>query len=412
MISLPIQVRHEDFFHLHPESSNQGPKIVAVMGSTGSGKSTFVKQLTGCDDIVIGENIESETSEVAAYTALIDGVEFQILDTPGFDESGGKGREFKSDADVLQEISRYLTYASEKNALLTGIIYIHSIANPRVGGSTTKTIRLFKELCGEDFYTNVAIATTRWDMVQAEVEMKKAVQREGQLQNSIFKLFLDKGAKYARLVTEGDGIALMKEFIHKPAQSTKLQVEIVKNHMPLNQTSAGLVLEDELKALQIRLDREIAELKNEAKLANQAKDKAMEDLIKNEQQKTEEQFKLLNLKIQETHQTLDTMKKRMNEENKRNKKKAEVERMVMLREAQEKEREKQAIRTQLLLEKQLQEQESEKERAREEYLILERETEETREAMERQKRELKAMTVFKFCDVCDRLTLFLISSAE
>ncbi|KAI9339329.1 hypothetical protein BDR26DRAFT_820927 [Obelidium mucronatum] len=399
-------------------SMNTGPKIVAVMGSTGSGKSTLVKQLTGCEDIIIGDALESETSEITAYTALIDGVEFQILDTPGFDDSGGEGRKFQSDVDVLQEISRYLTFAFQRKDLLTGIIYVHNIVTPRLGASSAKFINIFKELCGDRFCTNVTIATTRWDLMQSEIEMKKAVAREEQLKKSVYAKFLNQGAEYTRINTAHDGLELLKKFIHKPAQSTKLQTEIVDNHKQFDQTSAGLVLGGELAALQAKLDQEIAELKKEAKEANLAKDKATEDLIKKEQQKAEEKVRILTEKIQETHQNLAAMEAKMLQENERRSKQAEIERMVMLRQAQEKEREDRSIREQQdfirkkaleeqrtrlehesriherLLEQQLMEKEWENQRVREALLIQQRETQEARNAVERQRRAVISMTKF------------------
>ena len=49
--------------------------IIAFMGITGSGKSSFIKALTGCDDIVVGDGLKSskpkDISEIASGCARI-----------------------------------------------------------------------------------------------------------------------------------------------------------------------------------------------------------------------------------------------------------------------------------------------------------------------------------------------------
>ncbi|KAI9339328.1 hypothetical protein BDR26DRAFT_862238 [Obelidium mucronatum] len=358
--------------------TNAGPRIVAVMGSAGSGKSTLVKQLTKCDDVIIGDNIQTETSEITAYTALIDDVEFQILDTPGFDESGGEGRKFQSDVDVLLEISRYLVFAFGNNVRLSGIIYLHNITIPRVGKSARKIINIFKEICGEDFYTNVAIATTRWDMVQAEVEMKKAVQREGQLIRSTYEPFLARGAEYSRLQATGDEFALLRKLKDKQGLPVKLQEEISNDQKEFGLTRAGLVLRDELFAQKQALDQLTKSMKSteESVIANM---KVMLDS--------------LNAKIQETHQTLGTMKEKMIEEKTRQRDIAETERLVMLRKKQERYREKERQKAEFDHDAALAEQRENAEWASQESLELRQRPSQEVRARERQIRAVITFTM-------------------
>lgn len=96
----------------------QKPVIVAV-GSTGTGKSTMAKYLTGSEDVVVGHRHESETRR----TTLHDLGEFNFIDTPGFLDSDKRFR----DEEVRVAILRFLHDKS-----LTSITTILWFCNPNV----------------------------------------------------------------------------------------------------------------------------------------------------------------------------------------------------------------------------------------------------------------------------------------
>lgn len=79
---------------------------IAIMGLTGAGKSTIIKELTGDSRIVIGHTLDAQTQQIESYTFKLDEkVNVTLYDTPGFDDSG-KGN-FKTDADVLRYLATY-----------------------------------------------------------------------------------------------------------------------------------------------------------------------------------------------------------------------------------------------------------------------------------------------------------------
>jgi len=84
---------------------NKNDMIIAVMGPTGSGKSTFIKTASGAEDIV-GHSLQSCTTEITSYEVLWDMGDSQIsiifVDTPGFDDTT------KSDTEILKLISNWL----------------------------------------------------------------------------------------------------------------------------------------------------------------------------------------------------------------------------------------------------------------------------------------------------------------
>jgi len=95
--------------------------VIAVMGVTGAGKSTFIQELTD-DELEIGDKLHSCTVEVNPHRCNQPGYEnVWLIDTPGFDDTE------RTDADILHEIGEYLVQASADKIFLTGIIYLHWI---------------------------------------------------------------------------------------------------------------------------------------------------------------------------------------------------------------------------------------------------------------------------------------------
>ena len=93
-----------------------GVKIIAVLGMTGVGKSTMIKELSGDESIAIGHSQDSETSEVSATMCNINGEDIMLLDTPGFDDS----RPEQSDTEVLKNIGTYLAATHLSGNKLSG----------------------------------------------------------------------------------------------------------------------------------------------------------------------------------------------------------------------------------------------------------------------------------------------------
>lgn len=167
--------------------------IIAVMGQTGTGKTTFVNTASG-SNLATGRGLASCTSNVQASEPFeLDGRSVILLDTPGFDDSE------RSDVDVLQLISKFLAQTYMSGEQLAGIIYMHRISDIRMGWTSQQNFRMFRKLCGEKAAENVIIITTMWDKGREEGE-----SREKDLQNVYFKAALDDGAQMCRCERYGD----------------------------------------------------------------------------------------------------------------------------------------------------------------------------------------------------------------
>ncbi|KZP32452.1 hypothetical protein FIBSPDRAFT_519026, partial [Athelia psychrophila] len=121
-----------------------------------------VNKAIGSPSSAVGEGLGSATDEIQEHRCAHprdSGRSLVFIDTP---EIGGR---YKTAADVLWAISRWLTEEYEGNVLLTGILFMHCITDNRVPGGDTAQMRtqLLQALCGRSDLRNVVLVTTMND---------------------------------------------------------------------------------------------------------------------------------------------------------------------------------------------------------------------------------------------------------
>ncbi|KAI6117054.1 P-loop containing nucleoside triphosphate hydrolase protein [Pisolithus croceorrhizus] len=149
--------------------------IIALMGPTGAGKSSFVANVTKQEGKGVGHDLTSRTSEIKVTKCNVEGFSIVLVDTPGVDNIN------KSDMHILKLISDWLT-AEYRTCppVLSAILYFHRISDNRMAGTPLKNLRFFERLCGENATSKVTLVTTMWDEVDSEVgkerlkELKKS----------------------------------------------------------------------------------------------------------------------------------------------------------------------------------------------------------------------------------------------
>ncbi|KAH7924807.1 kinase-like protein [Leucogyrophana mollusca] len=210
--------------------------IVAVMGPTGTGKSSFINAATQKASSIIGHNLESYTLEVRAFNCPHPrqrGRNVVFVDTPGFDDS------HRTDYDILKEIAKWLETTYRQGITLSGILFFHSISESRMRGAPLRNLNMFEELCGVNALQNVILTTTMWDEVPAEV----GAQRENQLRNEFWGPMISHGCRTARFESTWESAwDIVGKFVTVTRKPVQLQVQLVDKGLKLPQTSAYGVL--------------------------------------------------------------------------------------------------------------------------------------------------------------------------
>ena len=183
-----------------------------------------------------------------------------VVDTPGFDDT------YRSDAEVLAEITEYMAAQYAANIPLRGIIYLHQIHENRMRGSGRKVVDMFRALCGDDALKKVFLVTTRWDCVSDE-QRGAARRREQELIDKWWRPMLELGST----VTQFHGSfveaeAMILEIIRdRDSVVLDVQRELVDAEKEIAETKAGLPLDRQLAADINRYTRELQDI--DAKIA-------------------------------------------------------------------------------------------------------------------------------------------------
>ncbi|KAF8430537.1 P-loop containing nucleoside triphosphate hydrolase protein [Terfezia claveryi] len=256
---------------------SEGPPPVvwiAVMGVTGSGKSTFIQTATGDRSVGVNHGLRSCTREVEVHSVRIDGFQVNLIDTPGFDDNK------RSETEVLQTISTYLAKASTNQVLLNGIIYVHSIMQTRMGGSGIRSLGILERLTGCHNLDNILLVSNMWDALKGTVnndgqyltgqQVGELREHELQMNPEFWKGLIDQGAHTSRHCGGSWESAheLIRRFLYPEANKgvgrpmkLLLQVELVDQHKRLEETEVGNYINKRLYEGQQKLEKEIVELR-------------------------------------------------------------------------------------------------------------------------------------------------------
>jgi hypothetical protein len=205
-------------------------------------------------------NKETGTSEVEISEAQHLGRKFYLVNMPGFDDT------HRSDVEILREITAWLREAHSHRVHLNGIIFLHQIANIRIG-SSVQNLRMLKKLCGEDGLRAAVFATTGWDMVSKG----EGVARETEILTSPVLW----GGRAFRQDKGLQSAAKIVDYLISTRSSPvvlDIQREMVEEARTLDQTAAGKELVMDLNDQKIRYEREMKMIKEDMLEALRLKD--------------------------------------------------------------------------------------------------------------------------------------------
>ncbi|KDR82113.1 hypothetical protein GALMADRAFT_135478 [Galerina marginata CBS 339.88] len=172
--------------------------VVPVMGPTGAGKTTFINYLLGENQMRVGHQLTSCTSDLEVGYVNLSG-EFQgsrlvIVDTPGFDDT------YEGDTVILRRIAEWLEKSYGDNMILGGVLYLHDISNDRFSGTARRNLEMFQHLCGNDALSKVVLGTTKWGRIPQEF----SISQEKELKEVHWKTLLKKGSTVCRFTDSHD----------------------------------------------------------------------------------------------------------------------------------------------------------------------------------------------------------------
>lgn len=228
-------------------------------------------------------NIIAETSEVEDWTFMYNSVlRVHLIDTPGFDDTN------KKDVEVLRDIAGWLGVTYKKKILLSGLIYLHPISDNRLRGSALRNLFMFKKLCGPECLRGIVLATTMWGLVNPE----DGVKRENQLRSTDdFWGEMEKGGSRVmrHLRTKESAMAILGVIIqHGHPMLLKIQDEMINEGRGLEDTGAGIKVNEDLIEADRKYKAELAALKEDMKEADEASKREIAELMRKQQAEIDE----------------------------------------------------------------------------------------------------------------------------
>jgi hypothetical protein len=240
--------------------------LIAVLGVTGAGKSTFINRATESNILEVGHDIISCTKQVACVKTKIGGRIVTLIDTPGFDDT------YMSDGEVLSRIAQWLTETYQHGMLLTGVILLQPVDGNRAYGSEARRTRLFRKICGRDTYDNVVIGTTMWSKLRDRSEGVRQVEQR-KASGDFWANLVNEGAK---LVEHNDTKESAHNIIGKLMNKTKkplqLQTELAGGDGRLYDTSAAQQLFQDLGTISALEKEKLDGIFNEMRLMRKSAD--------------------------------------------------------------------------------------------------------------------------------------------
>lgn len=250
------------------------------------------------------------TTEVGLYSFTFhDQQTVYMIDTPGFDDTS------RSDSEILQEIALFLASLYVKKTRLVGLIYLHRITDPRISGSSLKNIRVFQKLCGERAFSSIIVATTMWgalDAIGGGEEIGR--QRSDQLQRPEYwgEVLKKGGAMMAHDGSKGSAQAIISKLAEVKASAVlDIQVQMVDERRPLDETEAGLYLQNDFLEARKRYEQNLLEFQESMEQALAEKDEESVNSIRKEREEAESRMLKLQNDNAELKISLDQLAARV-----------------------------------------------------------------------------------------------------
>jgi hypothetical protein len=163
-----------------------------------------------------------------------------LIDTPRFNDI------YRSDVDILKEISTSLAITYREDIKLTSVIYMQSVLNPKVQRSGLRNLEIFNKLYREDPLKQVFLITSFWD----EIELNEGVAREAQFRDIFWKGMTSTVSHMNRFYnTRESALNILEVLARQRPFVLQIQSEVVDDRREIIDTVAGRFLDEELSDL-------------------------------------------------------------------------------------------------------------------------------------------------------------------
>ncbi|KAJ2922067.1 hypothetical protein H1R20_g15027, partial [Candolleomyces eurysporus] len=193
----------------------------------------------------VGHSIESCTGAVEHADPFdLDGRRIILFDTPAFDSTN------KTETEILRIIAFELEKRYRKGQILHGIIYVHRISDAHVNDLAKTNFGIFRELCGDYYLRNVIIMSNMWSRLSSEVEGHRRITELAGL-DDFFKPAIAKGAAMMHHMqdTVESAHMVIRQILKNHPIALRIQEEIVDQGKSINETGAGMAVDEELAQL-------------------------------------------------------------------------------------------------------------------------------------------------------------------
>lgn len=168
-------------------SSTAIPKVIVIMGPSGTGKTQFINLISG-HHLAVGDQLSAHTTDPSSVNFMLDRQPVVLVDMPAFDETG----ENKND----EKISDYLKNMRKNKQNLVGVIYMHRITDVRINTTTKESFEALCRICGDRAMKHITIVTNLWGLIQRDIG--EAREKELRSVNNCYRPAIEKGANVLR----------------------------------------------------------------------------------------------------------------------------------------------------------------------------------------------------------------------
>ncbi|KAG8768428.1 hypothetical protein FRC12_005572 [Ceratobasidium sp. 428] len=162
-------------------------------------------------------------------------------------------------------------------------------------GASVRSFDLFTKICGLSKMHNAMIVTNMWSHPDDPEEMR----RYEQLQATFFKAALDKGAKMSRRGGIGpqSAWAIIQAMLNLPPIELELQTQLARG-LALDETEAGILVDQNLRVKLERQRREREELEEELQAAREDRDRRAQEQLERYKRDREQEEQYLRGQIE------------------------------------------------------------------------------------------------------------------